>query len=143
MKTVGAGWGNGQHDNCDGLTLPVPALTYSADLDNIRDYVKGGGALVMLGGRLSLSSGGYAGTPVAEVLPGYLLKERLVRAAMVVVAQKPPQPVEQKVQPIAQPAWVEMQSVRRVGVGISTDSISSSSCRRHSCFSVPSLDTEF
>jgi cysteine-rich repeat protein len=33
---MGAGWGNGQHDNCEGLSLPVPALTYSADLDNIR-----------------------------------------------------------------------------------------------------------
>lgn len=38
-------------------------------LDNIRDYVRGGGALVMLGGPLSLSSGGYANTPIAEVLP--------------------------------------------------------------------------
>jgi cysteine-rich repeat protein len=33
---MGAGWGNGQYNNCDGLSLPVPALTYSADLDNIR-----------------------------------------------------------------------------------------------------------
>jgi cysteine-rich repeat protein len=33
---MGAGWGNGQYDNCEGLSLPVPALTYSGDLDNIR-----------------------------------------------------------------------------------------------------------
>jgi cysteine-rich repeat protein len=33
---MGAGWGNGQYDNCEGLSLPVPALTYTADLDNIR-----------------------------------------------------------------------------------------------------------
>jgi cysteine-rich repeat protein len=33
---MGAGWGNGQYNNCEGLSLPVPALTYSADLDNIR-----------------------------------------------------------------------------------------------------------
>lgn len=33
---MGAGWGNGQHDNCEGLPLPVPALTYYGDLDNIR-----------------------------------------------------------------------------------------------------------
>jgi cysteine-rich repeat protein len=33
---MGAGWGNGQYDNCAGIPLPVPALTYAADLDNIR-----------------------------------------------------------------------------------------------------------
>ena len=38
-------------------------------LENIRSYVAGGGGLVMLGGVLSFSSGGYAGTPVAEALP--------------------------------------------------------------------------
>lgn len=38
-------------------------------LDNIRDYVKKGGGLVMLGGELSLASGGYSGTPISEVLP--------------------------------------------------------------------------
>jgi uncharacterized membrane protein len=38
-------------------------------LENIRSYVEGGGGLMMLGGPLSFSSGGYAGTPVAKVLP--------------------------------------------------------------------------
>lgn len=38
-------------------------------LDNIRDYVAGGGALVMLGGELSFASGHYRGTPVGEALP--------------------------------------------------------------------------
>ncbi|MEM9490959.1 MAG: glutamine amidotransferase, partial [Myxococcota bacterium] len=38
-------------------------------LENIRSYVEGGGGLVMLGGALSFSAGGYAGTPVAEALP--------------------------------------------------------------------------
>lgn len=42
-------------------------------LENIRSYVHGGGGLVMLGGALSFSSGGYAGTPVAEALPVELL----------------------------------------------------------------------
>jgi uncharacterized membrane protein len=46
--------------------LPYGMAPY---LDNIRDYVKGGGGLVMLGGALSFGAGGYAGTPVAEVLP--------------------------------------------------------------------------
>lgn len=40
-----------------------------AYLENIRSYVEGGGGLVMLGGPLSFSSGGYAGTPVAAALP--------------------------------------------------------------------------
>lgn len=40
-----------------------------AYLENIRSYVDGGGGLVMLGGALSFSSGGYAGTPLAAALP--------------------------------------------------------------------------
>ena len=38
-------------------------------LENIRSYVQGGGGLAMLGGDMSFSSGGYAGTPVAAALP--------------------------------------------------------------------------
>jgi uncharacterized membrane protein len=38
-------------------------------LENIRSYVEGGGGLVMLGGPLSFSSGGYDDTPVAAALP--------------------------------------------------------------------------
>lgn len=38
-------------------------------LDNVREYVEGGGALVMVGGDRSFSLGEYAGTPLASVLP--------------------------------------------------------------------------
>jgi uncharacterized membrane protein len=38
-------------------------------LDNIRRYVLNGGGLVMVGGQNSFVAGGYAGTPLAEVLP--------------------------------------------------------------------------
>jgi uncharacterized membrane protein len=38
-------------------------------LDNIRRYVRSGGGLVMVGGQNSFVAGGYAGTPLAEVLP--------------------------------------------------------------------------
>ena len=38
-------------------------------LQNIADYVNQGGALMMTGGALSFDLGGYAGTPVAAVLP--------------------------------------------------------------------------
>lgn len=54
-------------------------------LDRIRDFVeKRGGGLVMVGGDLSFSSGGYGATPLAEVLPVELLPsaqapEQLVR----------------------------------------------------------------
>ncbi len=41
----------------------------SAHLPRIRDWVKGGGAFVMVGGDLSFASGGYAGTAVEEILP--------------------------------------------------------------------------
>lgn len=38
-------------------------------LHRVRDYVRDGGALVMVGGRLSLGAGGYDGTELAEILP--------------------------------------------------------------------------
>jgi uncharacterized membrane protein len=38
-------------------------------LENIRHYVRSGGGLVMVGGQNSYVAGGYAGTPLAEVLP--------------------------------------------------------------------------
>jgi uncharacterized membrane protein len=38
-------------------------------LENIRRYVRGGGGLVMVGGQNSFVAGGYAGTPLADVLP--------------------------------------------------------------------------
>lgn len=38
-------------------------------LPYIADFVRKGGALVMVGGPLSMSAGGYYGTPIADVLP--------------------------------------------------------------------------
>jgi len=38
-------------------------------LDDLRHYVHGGGGLVMVGGQKSFVAGGYAGTPLADVLP--------------------------------------------------------------------------
>ncbi|MEZ4469782.1 MAG: glutamine amidotransferase [bacterium] len=35
----------------------------------IREYVRNGGGFVMIGGDLSFTSGGYAGTPIADFLP--------------------------------------------------------------------------
>ncbi len=38
-------------------------------LQNVADYVKGGGGFLMMGGDLSFSEGDYAETPLADVLP--------------------------------------------------------------------------
>ena len=38
-------------------------------LDSIADYVRDGGGFAMLGGNLSFASGGYAGTPIEDILP--------------------------------------------------------------------------
>lgn len=38
-------------------------------LPRIRDYVRRGGSFAMVGGERSFGSGGYAGTPIAEILP--------------------------------------------------------------------------
>ncbi|MEO5897981.1 MAG: glutamine amidotransferase [Vicinamibacterales bacterium] len=65
-----------------GLILgSVEASAFTADqLRMISDFVeKRGGGLLVLGGRKSFTEGGYAGTPVADVLPVVL--DRVVRAA--------------------------------------------------------------
>src|SRR4051812_18203121 len=46
-----------------------------AYLGEIRRYVEEGGGLAMIGGDLSFTSGGWAGTPVADILPVELLPE--------------------------------------------------------------------
>lgn len=45
-------------------------------LQNVADYVRGGGGFLMMGGDLSFSEGDYEGTPIAEVLPVRLLPGR-------------------------------------------------------------------
>ncbi len=46
-------------------------------LDNLRKYVEGGGALVMLGGDRSFGLGDYGATPLAEVLPVEVSKQEV------------------------------------------------------------------
>jgi uncharacterized membrane protein len=45
-------------------------------LSNLERYVRGGGGLVMVGGQNAFVAGGYAGTPLAEVLPVDLDRSR-------------------------------------------------------------------
>ncbi|HXS18640.1 MAG TPA: glutamine amidotransferase, partial [Polyangiaceae bacterium] len=51
----------------------------------LRDYVVRGGGLILVGGPTGFSSGGYAGSPLEEVLPVYLPREGelIVRKAFV------------------------------------------------------------
>lgn len=69
---MGAGWCNGQYDNCEGLPLPVPALTYTEGLLAIRAlhepeistfYVLGLGHTVL---RLGFDFTAVDGTSVPE-----------------------------------------------------------------------------
>ena len=70
-------------------------------LENIKSYVMGGGGLVMLGGALSFGAGGYAGTPVADVLPVDLPSSHLPPDRQIDTAPFAPQLTEQgKVHPI-------------------------------------------
>lgn len=71
---MGAGWGNGQYDNCEGAPFPVPALTYAEDLLAIRAlheteassfYVLGFGHTVL---RLGYEFTAVNGTSVPEWL---------------------------------------------------------------------------
>src|SRR2546426_508515 len=45
-------------------------------LENVRKYVQEGGAFAMIGGMLAFSQGGYAGTPIEEILPVALRPDR-------------------------------------------------------------------
>jgi uncharacterized membrane protein len=45
------------------------------NLDNIKDYVHGGGAFLMVGGDLSFQGGGYGRTAIEDILPVVLLGE--------------------------------------------------------------------
>lgn len=45
-------------------------------LDNVRKYVQEGGAFAMLGGNLAFAQGGYAGTPIEDILPVALRMDR-------------------------------------------------------------------
>ena len=44
-------------------------------LPRIEEYVRQGGAFVMIGGELSFASGGYTGTPISRILPVFLPAE--------------------------------------------------------------------
>jgi uncharacterized membrane protein len=45
-------------------------------LENVRDYVRNGGAFAMIGGHLAFAQGGYAGTPIEEILPVTMRHDR-------------------------------------------------------------------
>ena len=45
-------------------------------LENVRDYVREGGAFAMIGGSLAFAQGGYAGTPIEEILPVTMRPDR-------------------------------------------------------------------
>ncbi len=45
-------------------------------LENVRNYVRNGGAFAMIGGRLAFAQGGYAGTPIEEILPVTMRRDR-------------------------------------------------------------------
>ena len=45
-------------------------------LENVRKYVQEGGAFAMIGGALAFAQGGYAGTPIEDILPVSLRPDR-------------------------------------------------------------------
>lgn len=79
---MGAGWGNGQYDNCGGFPLAVPALTYSGDLTAIRAahqsqastfYVLGlGHTALRVGFYLTFAQGKSLPQWVGDVLDGQI-----------------------------------------------------------------------
>ncbi|MFO7566343.1 MAG: pectin acetylesterase-family hydrolase [Enhygromyxa sp.] len=79
---MGFGWGNGQHDNCEGVPLAVPALTYSADLIAIRAlheahastfYVLGvGHTALRVGFNLTYADGVSLPEWIADVIDGQI-----------------------------------------------------------------------
>lgn len=66
-------------------------------LPRIRDYVKRGGAFAMIGGDKSFASGGYASTPLEEVLPVDLPSAATPASRLVVTDRFRPEPVAELV----------------------------------------------
>jgi uncharacterized membrane protein len=64
----------------------------SSYLPLLRDYVRGGGGLAMIGGTLSFDGGGYTETALAEVLP-VRMKPSDPKGAAVVLGDFSPEPV--------------------------------------------------
>jgi len=54
---------------CNFAYLPYRSLDIERFLPNLRDYVRSGGGLAMVGGEQSFGEGRYGVTPLAEVLP--------------------------------------------------------------------------
>lgn len=54
---------------CNFAYLPYRSLDIERFLPNLRDYVRAGGGLAMVGGEQSFGEGRYGATPLAEVLP--------------------------------------------------------------------------
>jgi uncharacterized membrane protein len=54
---------------CNFAYLPYRSLEIERYLPNLRDYVRSGGGLAMLGGEQSFGEGRYGATPLADVLP--------------------------------------------------------------------------
>lgn len=54
---------------CNFAYLPYRSLEIERFLPNLRDYVRAGGGLAMLGGEQSFGEGRYGATPLADVLP--------------------------------------------------------------------------
>jgi uncharacterized membrane protein len=65
----------------------------SAYLPLLRDYVRGGGGLAMIGGSLSFDGGGYPETALAEVLP-VRMKPSDPRGAAVLAGDFSPEPIQ-------------------------------------------------
>ncbi len=72
--------------------MPYTNAPYFMDsyLPGIADYVRGGGAFLMVGGTNSFADGGYAGSPLADILP-------------VLLSRSAPQPTADPFQPLLTP----------------------------------------
>ena len=55
--------------NFDYRPYDIGRLRFQEFLENIRKYVLDGGGFVMIGGELAFAQGGYAKSPLAEILP--------------------------------------------------------------------------
>src|SRR5947208_13138923 len=94
----------------------VEAASFTPDqLRMIADFVnKRGGGLLMIGGRRSFAEGGWAGTPVGEVLPVVLDNDNGRKTAQYFSGLFPPRPTKAgESSPVTQIAESEARSVER------------------------------
>jgi len=89
-----------------------------AYLPRLRDYVRAGGALAMLGGDQSFASAGYGETPLAEVLPTRLPRGDASESSLIALGDFRPRPSSELIRQPLVALGDDVSSTERLWAGL-------------------------